>query len=66
MKLAIAYQSAASTYLPKRGGSYEALERFARQAKADSGEEGAELYTRIYWNSVRADIFRRVKLIGPQ
>jgi hypothetical protein len=53
-----AYQSAASTYLPKWGGSYEALEKFARQAKADSGDEGAELYTRIYWNSVRADMFQ--------
>jgi hypothetical protein len=60
-----AYQSAASTFLPKWGGTYEALERFARQAKADSGEEGAELYTRIYWNSVSADRFHEAQADWP-
>lgn len=60
-----AYQSAASTLLPKWGGSYEALERFARQALGDSGDDGLEIYTRIYWNSVRADIFPQARADWP-
>jgi hypothetical protein len=60
-----AYQSAASLMLPKWGGSYEALESFARQAMADFGDDGPEVYTRIYWNSVRADVFPEAQADWP-
>lgn len=54
---ATAYQSAANHLLPKWGGSYEELEQFARQAMRDAGDDGLELYTRLYWNAVRAERF---------
>ncbi len=60
-----AYQSAASTLLPKWGGSYKALERFARQAAVDFGDDGLEIYTRIYWNAVRADSFAEAHADWP-
>jgi hypothetical protein len=44
-----AYQNAALLMLPKWGGSYEELESFARQVIADHGDEGLEIYARIYW-----------------
>jgi hypothetical protein len=49
-----AYQSAATLMLPKWGGSYESVERFAQQAIIDNGNEGPDMYVRIYWNVVEA------------
>jgi hypothetical protein len=49
-----AYQNAANLMLPKWGGSYEALEEFAQQAVVDNGNDGPEIYARIYWSGVPA------------
>jgi hypothetical protein len=60
-----AYQSAASIMLPKWGGSYEALERFAQQVIFDGGDDGLEAYTRIYWNTVDARTFPESRANWP-
>jgi len=45
-----AYDGAAMVLKPQWGGSYEQLERFARQIAAERKHEGPELYARMYWN----------------
>lgn len=60
-----AYQSAASMMLPKWGGSYEALERFAQQVVVDGGDDGFEAYARIYWNTVDALTFSESRAHWP-
>ncbi|MEK6242871.1 MAG: DUF4034 domain-containing protein [Pseudomonadota bacterium] len=46
-----AYLAAFSGMQPRWGGSFEAMDTFARDAAARTrGEEGAGLYTRLYWN----------------
>lgn len=45
------YFHAAWNYLPQWGGSYEEVDRFARQAvKLTQRDEGAGLYARIFWS----------------
>jgi hypothetical protein len=57
---ASAYQVAAVQMLPKWGGSYEQVERFAQQAITANGDDGVEIYARIYWN-LGADVFAQTR-----
>jgi hypothetical protein len=60
-----AYQSAASLMLPKWGGSYERLERFAQQAVIDNGDEGPDTYARIYWYVTDASALSETRADWP-
>jgi len=64
-----AYQIISLRFLPKWGGSYEELEKFAREAmKHAKDDEGAMLYARIYWSvdrEIDGSIFMKTKANYP-
>jgi hypothetical protein len=60
------YFSAARHYLPKWGGSYEAIDALARRAEQELPATGnAGGYVRVYWYLIGCDCYDQKMLIDP-